>query len=147
MLALKAAEHGSYAGYYDLPGGRIGTDEFNVSLAEVIKREVAEEIGDVKYQLWQKPVAVGRHLIPAPAAGDAKDTHVLYLFFEAEFLGGEVKTSSEHTGYQWLDLEKIKLSDYFTSGILEGIKMYFDWTVTLWQPLKRKSGRSTSKRS
>ena len=147
ILALKAVDQGSFAGYYDLPGGRIGEGEFKLSLAEIIKREAAEEIGDVKFQLWQKPVALGRHLIAASAAGSAKDIHVLYLFFEAELLGGEVKTSEEYTGYQWLDLDKIKLSDYFTSGILEGIQTYYQWTVTLWQPVRRKSGRSTSKQS
>ena len=124
ILALKAVDDGSYAGFYDLPGGRIDMDEFGKDFSEIIAREVAEEIGNVEFQLRQKPVAAGRHLIPASMTGSGKDVHVLYLFFEAKYLSGELKISSEHAGYQWLDLAVIDPSEYFTSGILEGVRMY-----------------------
>jgi len=124
ILALKAADNGSYAGYYDLPGGRIDTDEFSKDLSEIIKREIFEEIGDIKFHLQSKPVAVGRHLLPAVMAGMDKDVHILYLFFEAEYLDGEMKISDEHSGLKWLDLTVVELSQYFTSGMLEGVKMY-----------------------
>ncbi len=124
ILALKAVDDGSYAGFYDLPGGRIDADEFKADFSDIIAREVAEEIGDVEFRLRQKPVAAGRHLIPASMTGSGKDTHVLYLFFEAQYGGGELKISSEHAGYQWLDLAKIEPTEYFKSGILEGIWMY-----------------------
>ncbi len=124
ILALKAVDDGSYAGFYDLPGGRIDTDELETSFPEIIRREVAEEIGAVEFRLQEKPVAVGRHRIPAALTGSGKDIHVLYLFFEASYTGGEVRVSEEHTGYEWLDLAVIDPSEYFTSGILEGVQMY-----------------------
>jgi 8-oxo-dGTP pyrophosphatase MutT (NUDIX family) len=124
ILALKAVHNGSYAGFYDLPGGRIDTDEFKTDFSNIIAREVVEEIGNVEFQIQQNPVAVGRHLIPASMTSSGKDIHVLYLFFEAHYGGGELKISSEHAGYQWLDLAKIDPAEYFTSGILEGIRMY-----------------------
>ncbi len=83
ILALKAADNGSYAGYHDLPGGRIDADEFNTDFTEIIEREVKEEIGDIKI-------------------------------------------SDEHSNFKWLNLKDIKLEEYFTSGILEGVKMYCD---------------------
>lgn len=49
---------------------------------------------------------------------------VIYLFFEAEYVKGEVKISDEHTGFVWLDFSKIQLEKYFKSGNLEGIMMY-----------------------
>lgn len=125
ILALKAVDNGSYRGYYDLPGGRIDTDEFSTSFSTIIDREVKEELGDITYRLNNKPVAVGRHFIPAAMIDIRKDTHVLYLFFEAEYTSGDLKISDEHNGYQWLNLKEIELTDYFTSGILEGVKMYY----------------------
>lgn len=126
VLALKAVDNGSYAGYYDLPGGRIDADEFNVDFAEIMTREAKEEIEGVEFSLNSKPVAVGRHLIPASMTSSGKDIQVLYLFFEAEYLGGDIKISDEHTEYKWLNLKDIELDKYFTSGILEGVKMYCD---------------------
>jgi len=124
VLVLKALDRATYAGYYDLPGGRINIGEFKIDFSVILAREVAEEIGDIKYKLHSKPVAIGRHLIPATISSLKKDTHVLYLFFEAQYLSGEITISKEHADYKWLDLTKSELNEYFISGILEGIEMY-----------------------
>ncbi len=52
------------SGRCDLPGGRIDTDEFDVSFEKIIAREIAEELGKISYQMSPFPVAVGRHRIP-----------------------------------------------------------------------------------
>ncbi len=124
ILALKAVNDGSYAGFYELPGGRIDTDEFATNFASIVAREILEEIGEIKFKLKDKPVAVGRGLIPSNMSSSGKPVRLLLLFFEAEYLSGEIKISDEHVGYKWLDLSKIKLDEYFISGILEGVKMY-----------------------
>jgi len=124
ILILKALDNGTYASYYDLPGGRINADEFNIPFTEILEREVKEEIGDIELKLRGKPVALGRHLILASMTSLKKDIHVLYVFFEAEYLNGGIKISEEHVNYEWLDLNKIELSDYFISGILEGVQFY-----------------------
>jgi 8-oxo-dGTP diphosphatase len=126
ILALKAVSRGSYAGFYDLPGGRIDIDEFKTNFTNIIAREVAEELGGVKYKLKPKIVAAGRHIIPPYLTKTGKEIHVLYLFFEAKYLGGEIKTSFEHAGFAWLDLKKIEPAQYFTSGLLEGVRMYLN---------------------
>ncbi|MEK7496746.1 MAG: NUDIX domain-containing protein [Patescibacteria group bacterium] len=124
ILILKAVDDGSFAGFYDLPGGRVDTDEFRTDLMEVVKREVREEIGNVKFIVKGKPVAVGRHLLLKKSGSRQKDVHVLYVFFEAEYLGGETEISREHESYQWVRLQEIELDKFFTFGILEGVKMY-----------------------
>ena len=128
VLILKARPEGSLAGYYDLPGGRMDVEEFTTSFAQIIKREIAEEIGDVKISLCLKPVALGRHLIAANITSEKKDLHILYIFFEAKLLSGEVKISEEHTGFDWVDLNEHEPKKLFTSGILEGITMYLSET-------------------
>ena len=129
ILAMKADPNGSYAGFYDFPGGRIDIDEFHTPFSEIIKREIEEEIGNnVVYTLHPKPVATGRHCIDAKFAKGGKDIHVIYLFFEAQYVSGQVVISDEHTGFEWLNLSKIKPEQYFKSGNLEGLKMYLKST-------------------
>jgi 8-oxo-dGTP pyrophosphatase MutT (NUDIX family) len=65
VLALKSVDNGSYAGYYELPGGRIDTDEFAIDFIDILNREALEEIGNSDFKINPKPVAVGRHLIPS----------------------------------------------------------------------------------
>ena len=124
ILGLRAVDKGSMKGYFDLPGGRIDADEFYAPFEEIIKREIREEVGDVKYTLNNSPVALGRHLIPSQISSSGKDINVIYIFFEAKYSKGEIVINDEHLGFKWIDISKIKLEDYFDSGILEGIKMY-----------------------
>lgn len=120
VLCLKAVDNGTYAGFYDFPGGRINRNEFVLPFDEIIKREASEEIGDVQFEINSELRGLGRHLI----FENKKETHVLYIFFEAKYLSGDIKLSEEHTGYRWIDLKNIEPEEYFKSGILEGVKMY-----------------------
>ncbi len=126
ILALKCPTTGSFAGFYDFPGGRINKQEFKTPLINILKREIKEEIGNIKYKLSNQPVAVGRHLLQSKFSGLKKDQHVLYLFFEAKYIQGEIKISPEHTGYQWINMKNHKPEKLFKSGNLEGIKMYLN---------------------
>jgi 8-oxo-dGTP pyrophosphatase MutT (NUDIX family) len=126
ILVLKNPNNDCFAGYYDLPGGRIDTDEFNTDFAAIIAREIAEETGEVKFSLQPAPVALGRHAIPTDPTREEENKHVLYIFFEAEYLDGDIQISNEHLGYKWVNLQEINLLEYFTSGILEGVRKYLE---------------------
>lgn len=128
LLAM-AQDRGSFAGLFDIPGGRIETDEFATPFADIIRREAKEELGGVEFELGDAPVAVGRHLIPASVNEKNEqilEIHVLYLFFEARLISGDIRVSEEHSGYQWLDSEQVRKTPerYFKSGNLEGVRMY-----------------------
>ncbi|MFH1029655.1 MAG: NUDIX domain-containing protein [bacterium] len=131
VIILKTLEKGSYKGFYDLPGGRINTDEFNMPVMKILEREVTEEIGNVQFSLKNPiPVATGRHQFIAkwgPPERIGKNIHVLYLFFEGDYFGGDINISNEHSEYKWIKLEDIYLEKYFKSGILEGIRMYLQY--------------------
>ena len=124
ILILKSNKDGSYAGFYDVPGGRIDADEFSVSFEKIVKRELEEEIGSIDYKLNPKPAAISRYLLPAKFNRSKKDIHVLYIFFEAQYENGDIKISDEHEDHLWLNLSNQPLEKYFNSGILDGIKMY-----------------------
>lgn len=124
ILILNGHSGGTFAGFFDLPGGRIDEEEFTVPVEKIIQREIAEEIGNIEVSVNPKPVAIGRHLIPASITREKKDVHIFYVFFEAKHVGGEIKISAEHEGSKWVDLNKDDPSKLFTSGILEGINIY-----------------------
>jgi len=121
---MKAQNKDTYAGFYDLPGGRINVDEFEVPLPDILRREVREEIGNIQYDLNPHPVAVARHLIPASISVHKRDVHVLYLLYEGLYKTGEVTVSREHTGFMWVDPCSVELERYLKSGNLEGMRMY-----------------------
>jgi 8-oxo-dGTP pyrophosphatase MutT (NUDIX family) len=127
-LILKSEEYGSYKGYWDFPGGRIDEDEFHDSYEKIIAREIKEEVGNIKYKINCKPVAIGRHFVPAHITRRTKeymdDLCVMYVFFEAEYLDGDICISDEHLEYKWQNLFDCQLDKLFVSGLLEGAEMY-----------------------
>ncbi len=125
ILILNAIRGGTFEGFYDLPGGRIDVDEFRVDFEDILRREVKEELGAIEIDITSStPVSMGRHLIPANLSSIGIEVHVLYLFFEGQYLSGNIKISEEHLGYKWVNLNDIALEEYFNSGILEGVKKY-----------------------
>jgi 8-oxo-dGTP pyrophosphatase MutT (NUDIX family) len=126
ILALGGHPSGSYAGYYDLPGGRIDVTEFKTPYTEILHREIQEELGSVEVEIDEKPVAIGRHAIMQhiPQNEYKKEVHILYIFFEAQYLSGEIKKSDEHTSLKWITLSKETINTHFISGIHEGLTMY-----------------------
>lgn len=126
VLALNAVPTGSFAGYFDLPGGRIDVSEFTTPLKDILLREIREELGDIEVELGDDaPVAVGRHLISSESnIGGGKEIHLLYLFFEGRYKGGTIATGNDHAGFRWLNLSKHTLPNIFKSGLLEGVLMY-----------------------
>lgn len=125
VLILSAIRGGTFEGFHDLPGGRIDVDEFRVDFEDILKREIKEELGDIEVDIFTSaPVSMGRHLIPASLSSTGSEMHVLYLFFEGQYLSGNIEISEEHRGYKWINLKNIVLEEYFNSGILEGMKRY-----------------------
>lgn len=108
--------------HFDLPGGRIDDVEHNVSLTEVIAREVREELGEeIKYKLGKPVFQFRRHF-------DNKGIHVFLTVYEADYLSGEVKLSSEHSNYQWINLKKngLKEKDFINNEEYLAFKKYFE---------------------
>lgn len=131
ILALNGHSEGSYANYYDLPGGRINENEFNTSYDELLRREVLEELGDIQLKIYPKPVALGRHSIASSIKQNpyGRDIHIFYIFFEAQYEAGDIHISEEHTGFSWLEVNPENANTYFKSGLLDGIQMYLQQKI------------------
>ncbi len=124
FLLLKARPQDTYGGFYDLPGGRIDVHERATPFPEIVQRELHEEIGAIQYTLQPRPVALGRHTILAKYTSAGVDTQVFYVFFEAQYKGGDIQVSDEHVAYAWVDLAQEAPEKYLLSGNLEGVKTY-----------------------
>lgn len=124
-LVLASVDHGTFAGYYDFPGGRIDKQEFAIPLLDILNREIEEEVGLKGVIINPNPVAVSRHLILSKFTIEkVRDIPVFYVFYEGQYVTGEPTVSDEHKGVQWLKLADINLEQYFTSGILDAVKIY-----------------------
>jgi hypothetical protein len=110
-------------GDWDLPGGRIKKDEFEVSLDQIIKRKMSEELGDDIQYTVGKPVVFMRHERQEATVGNPT-VRIFAVGYEGNLTGGEIKTSERHPQLLWVDPKDFKPEDYFRGGWLKGVQEY-----------------------
>ena len=111
----------SDVGGLDLPGGRIDNIEMQTPLEKIIAREVREEIGPtVKYKL-KKPVFQFRRYVPA------RKIYNFLTVYEATFLSGRIRLSSEHTSYRWINpsVSRLPVKDFYNKEEYSAFMRYF----------------------
>jgi 8-oxo-dGTP pyrophosphatase MutT (NUDIX family) len=112
-------------GQWDIPGGRIKKDEFEVPLEQVVTRKLKEEIGsNVEYKL-EKPTIFMRHERVESAPGNPT-VRIFALGYRAKFISGNVELTSHHTEIFWADPKNFDPKQYFTGGWLKGVQEYID---------------------
>ena len=112
-------------GDWDLPGGRIKKDEFEVPLEQIIKRKMAEELGSgIKYTII-KPAVFMRHERKEATTGNPL-IRIFAVGYHGTFDSGEIALSPRHTEMKWVDLKTFKPAEYFTGGWLKGVKEYIN---------------------
>lgn len=95
----------SDSGCLDLPGGRIERKEANLPLEDLFKREIREELGgNVKYRILGPAMQYRRY-------NKFTKMYALITAYEAEYLSGKIKLSSEHNRYEWINPKKYNLKD------------------------------------
>lgn len=110
-------------GDWDLPGGRIKKDEFDVPLEKIIERKMSEEIGpDVQYEI-SKPLVFFRHE-RMETSSENKMVRIFAIGYQVKLKSGEIKLSKRHTEMLWADQKTFKPENYFTGGWLKGVQEY-----------------------
>lgn len=110
---------------WDLPGGRIKKDEFDVPLEEVVARKMSEEIGDeVKYTLGD-PLVFMRHQRVENVEG-SPTIRIFAIGYQAALDEGEIELASHHKEMLWVDPKGFKPEDYFEGGWLKGVQEYIE---------------------
>jgi 8-oxo-dGTP pyrophosphatase MutT (NUDIX family) len=112
-------------GDWDIPGGRLRENDFDVPLEKVVERKMIEELGkDISYKLG-KPLLFMRHeRNEVLSSGDKQRRRIFAIGYEAKYLDGQIMLGSNHEKYEWVDLKNFKPEDYFTGGWLQGIREY-----------------------
>ena len=91
--------------FLDFPGGRIEKKEIVMPIKDLFKRELDEELGkNVKYKISGPAMQYRRY-------DKFTKRYVLITVYEAEYLSGKIKLSSEHIKYEWINPEKYNLND------------------------------------
>jgi 8-oxo-dGTP pyrophosphatase MutT (NUDIX family) len=110
-------------GQWDIPGGRLRSDDFDVALEVVLERKLREELGDdLRYSLGA-PSVFFRH--ERPEAGlDGRRVRIFAIGFEADFLGGEIRLGPHHDRQLWVDAMSFPVHEYFVDGWLAGLRAY-----------------------
>lgn len=127
ILGLKVSNVSYFAGFYDLPGGRIDVDEVSFDFVKILKRELKEEIGNLKIEIMEKPITAVKYLVPGKFTASKKDKPLLYIFFVAKYISGKINLSWEHEGYEWLDVNQKNVSKYFFKNYLGGVQQYLNF--------------------
>ena len=109
-------------GSWDIPGGRIKPDEFEVPLDEVVDRKMREELGSsVQYKLGD-PAVFFRHERIEKSSN--KPVRIFAVGYEAKYLSGDIQLGGNHDKYEWVDVTNFVPEDYFSGGWLKGLKEY-----------------------
>ena len=110
-------------GEWDLPGGRIKTDEINASLESIIKRKMKEEIGsDINYSDVSPNGIFFR--VERLEHGLNKKVRIFAVGYDASYIDGDITLGKHIDDYQWVDINKFKPRDYFKGGWLTGVESY-----------------------
>lgn len=112
-------------GDWDIPGGRLRENDFDVPLEKIVERKIKEELGDsVLYRLGT-PVLFMRHerneILPS---GEREVRRIFAVGYRAEYKGGDIVLGKNHEIYQWVNLKTFVPEDYFTGGWLKGVKEF-----------------------
>jgi len=93
-------------GFFDIPGGRVDEREAKSPIQKVLKREINEELGSsVRYKIIN-PAIQYRHY------DKFRKPDVLITAYEAEYLSGKIKLSTEHQKYEWVDPQKFNFKNW-----------------------------------
>jgi 8-oxo-dGTP pyrophosphatase MutT (NUDIX family) len=89
--------------YWELPGGRIEVGEERVPPVEVLRRELAEELGAaIAYDVVGLELATVRPFTPPRSGG-----FVFLVGWLCRFTGGEIELSDEHAEFRWVSAQEL----------------------------------------
>lgn len=112
-------------GDWDLPGGRLRQEDFQTPLEKVVARKVKEELGSkVRYSLGEPVVFMRHERMERLPNGKKEKRRIFAVGYQAKYLGGVIKSSSQHTENTWVPMKTLKPEKYFVGGWLKGVKEY-----------------------
>jgi len=103
----------------DLPGGKVREGELDLSMA--LKREVIEETG-LTIEILE-PFYTWFFTIPLDSGHRSAGKNIFSVGYKCKYISGEVKLSSEHDWYKWINKNSYK--EDTNSGFGKALETYF----------------------
>ena len=108
---------------WDIPGGRLREQDFDLPLEAVVERKMKEELGNaVQYKLGN-PVVFMRHerdeILPT---GNLEKRRIFAIGYLAKYLEGEIKLGKSHKLYEWVSIKTFNPETRFAGGWLKGVQ-------------------------
>ena len=110
-------------GSWDLPGGRIKPDEFNIPLEQIIKRKMKEEVGGEVVYRSPRPNGVFFR-VERLEHGLNKKVRIFAVGYDAEYVSGNIELGKHIDDYKWVDVANFKPEEFLEGGWLKGVKDY-----------------------
>jgi hypothetical protein len=110
-------------GQWDIPGGRLRPDDFDVPLEAVLERKLREELGNEAHYDLGGPRVFFRHERSEQAL-DGQRVRIFALGYDAQYGGGSIVLGKHHDRYLWVDAATFPADEYFVGGWLAGIREY-----------------------
>jgi 8-oxo-dGTP pyrophosphatase MutT (NUDIX family) len=90
-------------GAYDFPGGRMDKSEMELELTDILTREIKEELGpSVKFKVRDIAFVSKRYYM-----SHSQEHNILAIYFNVDYLSGDISISDEHTNFSWVDPKSI----------------------------------------
>ncbi len=117
-------------GCWDIPGGRLRPEDFDVALEDVIARKMKEELGDeITFELGEPVVHMRHERDEIVEEGETRKVRIFAVGYRAALQSGEIKLGKNHEGQIWVDPKTFDPSEYFTGGWLSGVEEYIKTRV------------------
>jgi 8-oxo-dGTP pyrophosphatase MutT (NUDIX family) len=92
-----------HKGTYDFPGGRMNVSEKDLTLTDILTREVREELGaNIKFSIDNLAFITRRY-----GESNGYQHDILAPYFNVTLISGDITLSSEHTSFSWIDPKSI----------------------------------------
>ncbi len=112
-------------GDWDIPGGRLKEQDFNLQLEDVLGRKIKEELGEeLKYTIGEPAVFMRHERNEILQSGEREKRRIFAVGYLVRFQGGDVVLGRNHEIYEWVPIKNFKPEDRFTGGWLKGVKEF-----------------------
>lgn len=117
-------------GDWDIPGGRLRENDFEVDLKDVVKRKLGEELGsEVVYEIGESILFMRHERDEIISESEKSKRRIFAIGYRAKYISGEIKLGENHELYEWVSIKNFVAEDRFTGGWLKGVKEYQDFMV------------------
>jgi ADP-ribose pyrophosphatase YjhB (NUDIX family) len=114
-------------GCWDIPGGRLRPEDFNVSLDDVVDRKMKEELGSaVVYELGEPVVHMRHERNETLGEGETTPVRIFAVGYSASYISGDIEMGGNHEELEWVDPKEFEPEKYFTGGWLKGVEEYIE---------------------